>query len=403
LTVRVFRNLSLNTVLSAVFLDEIGGLPAWEEAAQDLGERAQEPAGEARAALQGGAEGGDRAQAQWGAPLTVGAALEASGRAGEALGGLSPWARAAIAWSTFRHCAESGCGRGYEARWLAECYESVRRAAGEKSARQWLDWLSAQLLESGYVGFAQMVDGMAYRLDRADAPYQSVTVPVALGERYSEIVDFWDVPNRGMPPNTSVRRAPLDQRLALSYIEEALRRLWAEQPERAKHLSLVLAEKYRKAKWPWLERRCYEAVIGDERELSELTPEQHWNYALTLPEGPERIPVVEALLERDELPRREVFLRGELLWLYLKAREMDAAEAEAQRILDMDAPPESKYFDLLAVPVVYKTQKNVTRAREWCELLLDRFPGSPIIGEVQRLLKDMSEEGQTTEGRDQRK
>ncbi len=399
LTVRVFRNLSLNTILSAVFLDEVGGLPLWEDVAGDLRHDALDATSETVSALRRakqGADGDDAAQAQWGRLLTVGAAVEASGHATEALSGLSPWGRAAFAWSTFRYAADSGCGRGYETQWLSECYHSVQRAGDGKSARQWLDSLSTQLLESGYVGFAQMVDVMAYPPDRPDTPYQSVTVPVALAARYSEIVDFWEVPNRGMPPKTSVRRAPLDQRLALSYIEEALRRLWGEQADRAKHLTLVLAEKYRKAKWPWLARRSYEAVIGDERQLSELTPEQHWNYALTLPEGPDRIPVLEALLQRDELPRREVFLRGELLWLYLKTQQIEAADAEARRLLALDADPGYKHYRLYHMALVSREANDFARAAEWCHVILHRFPDSPVASEAQRMLAEI--EQRSTEG-----
>jgi tetratricopeptide (TPR) repeat protein len=395
ITMRAFRNMSLNVIMSTVFLDEINALPEWESLAEAMGPNAVAAAQEATRAL--GLAAGEPAGLHDG--LTVGAALARSRRAEAAIAELAPWARAAAAWGAFRECAESGCARWYHTAWLRRCYESAQAGAAPEPARDWLASVSKRLLESGYVGHAEILDGMVYPLDDPNQPYQSVTVPLTLADRYSEVIEYHEVPNRGMPPKIGVRKASLDRRLALRYLDETIRRFWAEQPERAKRLCLMLADKYnREKRWPWMAARCYQGAFAQEGKLEELTPQQQYDYAWSLPEGPERIPALEALLARGVPPTKECVIRGQLLVLYVKAGDKERAEAEARRILELDVPAGYKWYHILGLATRYEHDKEYAKAAEWSRIILERFPESPVAGLAQRILDEIRTQEKPKEG-----
>ncbi|MFQ6097699.1 MAG: hypothetical protein ACE5O2_08220, partial [Armatimonadota bacterium] len=202
ITMRAFRKMSLNVIMTAVFLDEIGGLPEWESLTEGMAPNAIAGGQQVRKALALAAD----ESAPLNTGLTVGRALTRTARIEKAAADFPPWQRAAAAWMAFRDCADSGCGRSYHTSWLRRCYDAVQAAAAPGPARKWLASVSERLLESGYVGDAQILDAMVYPLDDAGPPQQSVTVPLALAERYAEIVQYHTVPNRGMPPRVSVRK-----------------------------------------------------------------------------------------------------------------------------------------------------------------------------------------------------
>jgi tetratricopeptide (TPR) repeat protein len=376
ITVRILRNLSLNTLLQAVLLDEIGATPAWEGLAGL-------PPGPAPTA------GGISAP-------TVGEALAIAAEAQGALVQAAPAERAAKAWSTFRTCRDAGCGRGTQEEWLRTWAAGVRASAPDAEATKRTGACAEGLCKAGFIGAAQIVDGLVYPLPHPEVSRRSVTVALAIADRYAEPIDYPQVVNRAEGIRTPIH-VPLDDRTAQDYLAETLRRLWAEQPDRAEHLALMLADQYFGRQWLGMARRCYETVLGAEPDFSRLTPEQHRDYAFTLPEGAERIPVLEALLQRPELPGKEVVLRGHLLWSYLQADDMEHAEAEARRILSLEVPAGYKCYDVFQVATKYSVIGNPAKAAEWCHIVLERLPGSPVTPQAERLLRDM-ETSSTSKG-----
>ena len=390
MTVRVFRNLAMNTLMTGVFLDEVAGLPEWSDVSASLAEGARTATGPIATVPTVAWRSSLRSGNSLDAGLSVGAAERRADETERRFKGLKPWDAAAVAWSAFLNAAESGCGRPECEAWLGASFAAVQTAAGDKAAREWLASVSERLLEAGYTGYAEMADAIRYPIGDPAATGQSVTVPLALADRYATVVPYWNVPNRGMPPTVRPTQGPLDRRLATTYMNEVARRLWAEQPDRAKKLSLMLADQYLKKQWLFMARVCYESAMGPAHELEELTPAEHWAYARTIREEEERLPVVDALVGRATDPRKETVYRGDLLWCELQTGKVEEAEAEARRILELDVAPGYKCFHIFNVAVYCYSHKDAAKAAEWCRVILDELPGTPVVEQAQRMLQDIA-------------
>lgn len=339
LCVRIWRNLSLNTLLAGVFLDDLSKMPNWS------GLRA--------GPLSDGAVGG--------------AAVE-------------HWSDPEAAWSAYRELWAEGGGALEERRALEGFAATLTPVLGGYRAGRAIEAVAGHLLDLGFVGKSCVLQDRALALMAGQSPRRYADALLRSVEAYGRRIPYYDgAPTfqEGAAQQPEVRLLPVWQAVALPRLEQYAELVGTPRSLVAPEDLIALGRRYWRQDQHALARRCFELAAPD-GDVQRLEAGDTYQYAKCLSDAPLRalrIQVLRGLLGRDEpLPVPRAHLQSDLVLLSTAEGRLDEAETEMQVLAAMEAAAHIKHEAALSLALAFWREKEVTRARKWAEYALSQLP-----------------------------
>jgi len=333
--VRVWRNLSMNTLLTGVFLDEVTSLPDWPALTESRDD----------------------------------------------LAGVGP------AWDRFRSAWQSGADGPTQRVLLNTVCEQVRAGLGDINGGRALEAMARKLAEAGFEAQSIAVqDAALAALARGSQRRYAAALVRALDAFGRRSVTYF---------SSSRRRAGSEAKRALHPAWAAARaRDYAAMvavpsslvaPEDLVQLAHALRDDQ-----PDLAGQCF--LLAVDGDLTKLPSKDLWAYAYCLRDDGARAAVLqEALARGGPLPRSEATIRSELVRAYCAANRLDEAEAQMELVMGSSLTEREK-GDLAWILVSHSRARNdPTRARRWAERIARELPGSTAAPKARGILKELGQ------------
>lgn len=333
---RIWRNLSMNTLLTGLFLNGTASVPDW-------------------------------------ATLTEGRA---------------DLAAAADDWEAFRTAWREGADGPTQRVLLSAVCRDVSSALGQREAGRALQCLAGKLAEQGLEAASMVIeDGALAPLSRGSQRQYAATLADAVmafgGPRAMYYVRSRRREGAGVPRAIHPAYATAKARdyAALMRVPSSL-----VAPEDVVQLARGLERQ------PGLSAVCYRLAVGG--DLAKLPSRDLWDYAYSLRDDEARIQVYTSLLARDgPLPRPRASLRADLVGAYTGAGRLDEAEAQMEALMSEPDSDETKGYAACSLATACKMLHDPSRARRWAERIVKDLPGSSMAPRAQRLLSESAEAG----------
>ncbi len=381
LRVHVWRNASMNTILSGAFVLPAGSrppLPAPLSGSSTAELAHVEEEIEAWLGLSRSSPGDwftDRERR-----TTLLSALEAAARASEQARGQA-YARA---WAMAAATAETGV---VQAERLLALVEAMAARSVDDDRLPALESLAEALFEEQFVKQAQIVDEFALTFCTEHAPTVILLETAKrVAERHYRDIPYYfgTLDGRAANPTYAVRTY---RRLLAEYVAR-------RSPSLARLRLLELAGRYYeegKLEFAGLTYRALEAYgLAGELAAGDL-----YRYARTITDDLDMRAALLARLSREPggaLPaHRGVILSG-LLDTHLARNDAKAAEEVLGRLMELaDAPGDLVCLGMYSLATHYYAKDNRLRCAHWLESLGERCPGSPVADQSRKLLAEMEE------------
>ena len=346
LKVRIWRNRSLNTLLSGIFVDAVDALPTWDQVTSDA--------------------------------FSADAIRTMSGKA---------HSHTAAAWNEYRQLYARGEDRITQTDCELRLSDTVRANCPEYQAALALDGIARALRKAGFVGQSTTLTSEALDMLQKQSPRQYAEACFRAAETYGALTDYSLTSNmRGFARST--RPGAVYELYGLSQLRRYS--AMANVPRSLVYTETVtaLGRKYQESGRLSMARVCLTAMApaGD---IQKLSPADAYAYAQSLTDPDAAAAVLQGLLSRDgplPVPKSHIYHR--LVFLGIQRGNLPDAEAAMQTLAGMEAAPDTKFSAAVQLALAYERKKEVEAARKWAEWVIKEFPTSNVIPMAQGVLRN---------------
>ncbi len=333
--VRIWRNLSMNTLLTGVFLDGLTSLPDWP----------------------GLTEGRD------------------------ALAVVGP------TWERFRSAWQSGADGAAQRALLTTVCDDVLAGVSDAEEGRGLEAIARKLAEAGFEAQSIAVqDAALAALARGSQRRYAAALVRALDAFGRRSVTYFsssrrragDEVKRALHPACAAARA--HDYAAMVAVPSSL-----VAPEDLVQLAHTLRNEQSQ-----LAAECF--LLAVDGDITKLPAQDLWAYAYCLRDDGARAVALQEVLARGEpLPRPEAVLRSELAVAYCNAGQLDEAEAQMELVMESSLTERDK-GDLAWILVSHSQARgDRSRAKRWAERIARELPGSTAAPKARGILKELGQ------------
>ncbi|MCD6360679.1 MAG: hypothetical protein J7M38_07385, partial [Armatimonadetes bacterium] len=345
LRIRIWRDMSLNTLLTGIFLDDLSALPSWERlTAEALSER------------------------------------HVHAPPAEELAALTP------AWERYRDARRSGAPRPVELAPLRAFAGEVAAKLDGYQAGRALDFLAAWLREGGYIEQSCVLQDAALALVSTQGERRHADMLLRVLDAYGARVAYPHQGNVGSFTK-SEREAPLYLAYLLPRVAEYIGMTDLPTSLVSPGDLLELARGYYQSKQHWLARPLYEAAsCGD---IQRLPARDVRNYAWCI-DKEERPAVLGALAERDTGGAYDrAFALSQLVFTHVELKQLDEGTEALEKLLTHDVNAGAEFAAYALATALYR-EGRTDEAIHWAKVILDKFPDTEVADLARKLLQKAS-------------
>ena len=349
LRIHVWRNMSINTLLTGIFLDDLASMPTWAQ-------------------LRAGPLSDDNI------PPDV-----------------ADYAGMPERWDEYRRIWAEGGGRLAETAALRRFLVALRNPVSPYWSGRATEALAEHLRDLGYIGQSCVLEDEALAIVSEQSPRRYADALLRAAEAYGQSVEYAAVDNvHDFRPSGAPRRGALYETYALAQLAKYVTMVGAPRSLVVSEDVLALARKYTTSSQFSMAQLCFEAMAPD-GDIQKLQPADTYQYSRCVADKERKIGILRGLLAREEpLPRPKSHIYQSLVFLQIALRRLGDAEADMETLVTLEAAPDTKRDSAKALAMAFwRSEKQAASAKKWSEYLLNEFPDSTAARMAEKLLRDI--------------